>query len=1831
MAAAARLDATLASMGLLERHLGHFYNWYDTQDRRPLEPKYISSVDSGNLAGHLLVLWNACSEMVSKPLLSPSWRAGLGDTLALIDECQREAVAAKSCPADPQLDVALLAFETALANAPTSPPAYAAAVPQLADLVNVIVLATVRMAADCPQKPGGFAEALRWSHSLQAAVQAHQASIDALLPWAKLPPPDDEIATLMAEMPNLATLPALCDAAARHLATLPQTAENIALNDAFSHSAEAASTLSAQITSISTTARQMFDVMSFSFLFDKQRDLLSIGYRVADGTLDANYYDLLASEARLASFVAIARGDLPTRHWLRLGRSMAPVGNGAALISWSGSMFEYLMPSLVMRAPVGSLLEQTSRQIVRQQMAFGTSRTVPWGVSESAYNARDLELTYQYSSFGIPSMGFKRGLGISTVITPYATALASMVTPHDAVHNFAELTAQGARGQYGWYEALDYTPSRVPDGEKVAVVRAYMAHHQGMSIVAIADAVMDGAMRTRFHNEPIIQATELLLQERTPHDVVTFAPLTETPAIQVGVESLVSLTERRFTSPHTTTPRTQLISNGRYAVMLTASGSGYSRWRDIALTRWQEDSTCDQSGSYVFLRDIRSGRVWSAGYQPTGVEADSYEVAFSEGRAEICRQDGSLATTLEVVISSEDDAEVRRVSITNHANHPRDIEVTSYSEIVLATQDADTAHPAFSKLFVATEFVEGCSALLATRRQRSPEDPLLWAAHLAVVEGESLGTLQYETDRARFIGRGRTLRAPAALDGGAALSGTLGAVLDPIFSLRHTVRVPPHSTSRIAFWTMIAGTRSEVLGLADRHRDKMAFERAVTLAWTQAQVQLRYLGAGFEQAHLFQRLANQMLYADPALRPSSQMIALGAGASSLLWQQGISGDLPILLLRVDHDTDLALVREALLAHEYWRMKQFHVDVVIINERRSSYAQEFQESLMALVGANRSQSRATGKASPAAAYVLRADVISEEIYNLLQSCARMTLIGYRGTLAEQMARVPQANLASPPRRFPSQISAISPTKPRPALAFDNGIGGFSDDGREYVATLGADQSTPMPWINVVANKNFGFQTSTEGSGMTWSANSQQNRITPWSNDPVGDAPGEVIYLRDDDTGQVWTPTALPIRVPGACYVARFGHGYSQFEHESHGITTTLAQFVPLQDSIKISRLTITNTSGRARNLSVTGYVEWVLGPQRGSSAPFVITEIDSQTGAMLARNKWSIEFGNLVAFADLSGRQTSWTGDRQEFLGRHGTLHQPRALATPAPLSNHSGAGRDPCAALQTKLALAANASVEIVFLLGQSASTVEAQGLIETYRRADLNAVLATVKQNWDDTLGVVAVTTPDPAMDIMLNRWLLYQTLACRVWARSAFYQSSGAYGFRDQLQDGMALCLTRPQETRAHLLRAAGRQFVEGDVQHWWLPETGKGVRTLVSDDRIWLAHAVAHYVTVTGDIGVLGEMVPFLEGAVLHDAEEESYFQPNTSDRQASLLEHCALALDHSLALGAHGLPLMGTGDWNDGMNGVGVAGKGESIWLGWFLHATITAFAPLAETHGQAERARHWRDHAQNLATALERDGWDGGWYRRAYFDDGTPLGSTASDECQIDSIAQSWAVISGAADPAHAATAMAAVDTHLVRRDDAMVLLFTPPFDHTPNDPGYIKGYPPGIRENGGQYTHAAIWSVIAFAMLGQGDKAHELFAMLNPIHHADSPDSVRRYKVEPYVTSADVYSVPPHVGRGGWTWYTGSAGWLYRAGLESILGFQIQGAMLRLAPSIPAGWPGFSIVFRYQTSRYTITVENPRGVSSGVTLMELDGLVVANAPVSLVNDGVAHTLRVVLG
>lgn len=1731
------------TLAQLQHEHGHLLNWYDTRTLQPLPPAYISTVDSGNLAGALIALRQGYLGMRNRPLFGPQIIAGLADTLALAEEQLTDK--------DTEARQLITVLTKILSAHPTTPADY-----------QLILTTVVQHASSMPGTPAAV-----WLARLVAQAQSFLRDL-AVLPTA-----------------GAESLPA------------PLLARQRALAD---------------------EALELVLAMDFAFLYDDRRHLFVIGHSLAEGRHDNSFYDLLASESRLASFLAIAKGDVPQEHWFHLSRTLLDSGVGPVLASWSGTMFEYLMPLLLMRTYPGTLLDSSYLTAVMRQIAYGQEQHVPWGVSESAFNTRDPAMNYQYRAFGVPGLGLKRGLGGDLVVAPYATALALAVRPHDAITNFTALLTTGMLGRYGLYEAIDYTPERLSSGTRHAIVRSYMVHHQGMSLLAFANALYADVMPHRFHAEALVQATETLLQERVVSTTALFRP-PETAKASVPSAPLAAA-ERHVTTPTTAAPYTHLLSNGAYTVMLTNAGGGYSNCNDLAITRWRSDAARDCWGNFCYIRDVRSGLTWATAYQPTRHESQEYRVIFGLDKVEFRQQVAGIETRMVIAVSSEDNVEVRHISLTNLTNAPRELEVTSYAEIVLASAAADAAHPAFSNLFVATEFVPAHDMLLASRRPRSADEAQVWALHVIAVRGHAGSSTEYETDRAAFIGRGRTTADPQALH--TPLGQHTGAVLDPIFSLRRRLRIAPGGTAQLTFTTGIADSRAQALQLADRYRDPAAAARVRAMAWTDSQVELRHLNITATDAQRFQRLTAPILYLDDLKRARSGVLAQNRRGQPSLWAFGISGDAPIMLVRVAAGADMALVQELLQAHQYWRLKHLTVDLVLLNEGPSSYLQTAHDQILGLV---RSSGSSAWLNQRGGVFVLRADMMSEADEILLQTAARSVLTTERGGLAQHLRRRESdaAPLPAPPYRDDGNGSRLLPTI---ELHQRTPYGGFDPAGA-FVIDLAPGLVTPAPWINVIANERFGFIVSERGGGYTWAGNSRENRLTPWSNDPVSDAVGEALYLRDEASGALWSPTPQPT---GAGYVRiRHGFGVTTFERQRHAIQSELRLSVPVADPVKLYRLILTNKGTTPRRLSVTLYIEWVLGVFRAGMAPFIITERDEASGALLARNPYNPEFGDHVAFLACSEAPASISGDRIGFIGRNGDLIRPAALMAPE-LSGRVGAGFDPCGAIQCMIELEPGAQRELVFLLGQGTDLAEAQLLIERYRTptAAANAEHQAVTW-WGDLLSQVRVATPNPALDRLLNGWLLYQTLACRIWARSAFYQSGGAYGFRDQLQDVMALTAAAPAIARTQILRTAARQFVQGDVQHWWHPPTGRGVRTRCSDDYLWLPFVTDQYVTTTGDRTILAESVPFLEGRPLEEAEADYYDRPEVSLQYGSLYDHCVRAIDLALnRMGTHGLPLMGAGDWNDGMNMVGHAGLGESIWVGWFLHMNLQRMAELATTRNDTARAQRYRDEANRLQGAIEQHGWDGEWYRRAYYDDGTPLGSAANEECKIDSIVQSWAVISGAADPARSRQAMTAANMQLVDDTGGLIKLFTPPFNRTTHNPGYIKGYVPGVRENGGQYTHAALWLIWAHAVLGDGARAGALLDLINPLRHAEADPA--RYMVEPYVIAADVYAVPPHTGRGGWTWYTGSAGWMYRLGIEMILGLRREGNTLTITPCIPPEWPSYHVWYRHGTTAYNIHVTNPHGVATGIERITVNGEHVAGGTMVLADDGGVYAVEVTL-
>jgi cyclic beta-1,2-glucan synthetase len=1807
-----RCTQTLNTMSKMERYNGHFFNWYDTQSLKTLHPKYISTVDSGNLAGHLLTLRQGLLGLRDGKIIDTQIIDGIHDTLRIIDQ----KIAVSQSPLLDQFKEKLVALkEPDLFN-----PLYLRE--KFEALANEFTSLTKTWSLD-PKSDGDF-----WVKSAESQFKAALREINTWSFKENLAPVPDKFRNLplLTAFSSLSKLSLPVVDFAKEMKDYDpgeNTAEeNRWLEKLQTSLKELGNRAKEKILTLEYMSAQCYEFadLQYDFLYDKGQHLLAIGYNVDDHRRDASFYDLLASEARLSSFVAIAQGKLPQDNWFALGRRLTSAMSTPVLLSWSGSMFEYLMPTLVMPSYENTLLEETEKGTIKKQIEYARQHTVPWGISESCYNVVDAHLTYQYKAFGIPGLGFKRGLSEDLVIAPYASVMGLMVDPEASCNNLEKMNSLGFEGKYGFYEAVDYTPSRLPRGRNHVVIQSFMAHHQGMSLLSLAYLLLDQPMQKRFEADPQFQTALLLLQEQVPKTTGYYTAATEMSDIAPVVPHADM---RVIATADTPIPEVQLLSNGRYHVMVTNAGGGYSRWKETAVTRWREDTTSDHWGSFCYLRDLDSGELWSTAHHPTLREAAHYSAVFSQGRAEFRRRDNYIETHTEIIVSPEDDIEIRRVNLINRSKAKRRLELTSYAEVVLASPMADAAHPAFSNLFVQTEILSSQHALLCTRRPRSHDEAPPWMFHLMKVNGLDSDSFSFETDRDKFIGRRNTVVHPKALSRKEPLSNSQGSVLDPIVSIQHRITLGPEETITIDIITGISASREGSKSLIDKYQDRHLRDRAFELSWTHSQVVLRQINANESDAQLYGRLASSVIYTNPSLRADPTLLIKNQRGQSALWAYSISGDLPIVLLLVSDTSNITIVRQLIQARAYWQLKGLATDLVILNEDHSGYRQVLQEQIQSMVAANVGSSTLERQGG---IFVRSADQVSNEDRILLQTLARIIISDSRGTLLDQInKRMPVK--AAMPYLIPSQSYPLiaDQSSPYTDLIFNNEIGGFATSGKEYIITTDKEKVNPLPWINVIANKNFGMIVSESGSSYTWAGNAHEFRLTPWNNDPVSDGCGEAYYIRDEKSGMYWSPVPWPASGK-APYCVRHGFGYSLFEHTEDGIKTETTIYADAEEPIKFVSIKIRNQSGRARKLSATGYVEWILGSIRSKSVMHIVTDLDPGIGSLIARNPYNTEFAGHIAFYDVDELNYTFTCDRTEFLGRNNNLSNPDAMKRQR-LSGRFGAGLDSCAAIQIAFDLEHGMEREVIFRMGAGKEMTEVNRMVKKFKgsTAAKNA-LAKVREQWENVLNAVRIETPDQSLNLLTNGWLLYQVMSCRLWGRSGFYQSGGAFGFRDQLQDTLALLHVQPELTREQILLAASRQFKEGDVQHWWHPPLGRGVRTQCSDDFLWLPFVTSRYVESTGDTEIIKEQVPFIEGRMLNLHEESYYDLPIRSEQLVTLYEHCKRAINQGLRLGPHGIPLIGSGDWNDGMNMVGIQGKGESIWLGFFLYDTLRRFIKVAAIMNDTSFAKKCEDEMKALSNNINKYAWDGNWYLRAWFDDGTPLGSSHNMECKIDSISQSWSVLSGAGEEDRSFTAMQSVNKYLVNRDKALLQLLDPPFDKSETDPGYIKGYVPGVRENGGQYTHAAIWMVMAFAKLGDTQRVWELLNMINPINHGRTADEVKIYKAEPYVMAADVYGVDPHTGRGGWTWYTGSAGWMYQLVVESFLGLKREGDLLGFEPCVPEDWKSFKIDYRFKDTNYHIIL-NQNSETEDVEI-SVDGNKQTDKLLKLVDDQRDHEVIV---
>ncbi|GAA0076616.1 hypothetical protein UT300005_09940 [Clostridium sp. CTA-5] len=1935
-----KTEMILDSMKSLQMVHGHYLNWYDTKTKSPLWPRYVSTVDSGNLLGDLWVLKQAMEELKDKEIIRINEILSLRDIYDLIK---------KEKPSIQDIFNSNINFGE-----------YKETLNKILDKINEFTQINQKDSSnkneDYLQKKMNQDDEY-WVNKFFEEVNSKLKGYNYIF---------DGLERLYSKeffegIPSIRELIDRCEEYKNEFGD--------DFNNTLGQKIDKLKIYFRKIDTIIKDINVISENMDFKFLYDTTRQLFFIGYNVEEDSLGNSYYDLLASESRIASFVSVAKNDVPTSHWFKLGRSMTDAFHTHALVSWSGTMFEYFMPALIMRNYPKTLLSQTYKSVIKAQKSFAKQKKIPWGISECAFYKFDVDENYQYKAFGIPGIGLKRGLEDEIVISPYSTLMTLQFSKKSGIKNLKKLEEIGCVGRYGFIEAVDYTKAREDkyviknkidnkednvsiesdtkyddmhiaedsiynDGIKPNKVMTYMVHHLGMSLMALDNVLLDNILINRFHSLPEVKATELILKEKIPHSV-TFERNEDFSIKNMYFEG-ENLIPRNFKKANQDNPEVLLLSNGEYSSMLTVAGSGYSKKNDMMLYRWKGNSTSDDSGMFFYIKNLNSNDYWSSTFEPCKEYGDKYVTEFNLDKAKFNRKDGNIETQMEVVVSPDENFEVRKITLTNLSDKGRSIEITSYMEITLATFSADTVHPTFSNLFVQTEYDDKENVLIGSRRGRVKGAKVPYIFHKVVANGELEGGISYETSRINFIGRNRELKFPLAMDNDKALNNTVGTVLDPIMSIRARIRLDGNSKKELYFITGTTDSKEAAINICKQNKEANNLEKVFESYSIRTQLELKNLGIRSAQANIFQSLASYIFFLHSGRKDREEYIKNISKHQKDLWSYGISGDLPIIFLTIEHEENINLVTNILNLHYYLKLKGVKLDLIIYNNEEISYDEPLQKEIMQAIHTSKERNSLN---IPGGIFVHNKSTMDPQVKDLIIGIARLYVDSKKGSILEQIEESEDSKINSisefsrynksvdeksykrnhnniqnnneedsilqenkvnkketkrleeeaKPLNINYKLEIADEVMPRlddniteykeydhdidflekqdlihgletsgtkdgisksmnkkdfntedfdedfnmKDLDFFNGYGGFSKLDNSYLIKLSNFKNTPAPWINVVSNDDFGFHISESGSSYTWCGNSRENKITPWSNDYIRDPIGEALYIRDDDSYNYFSITPKPVRDKGD-YFIKHGFGYSEFTHTAYDLKGKLEIFAPKNEKVKIQKVTLENLSEDDREISLFYYAKLVMGVYEYDSSRYVSTYIHGNveknnklnvneennvsnsaryiynSGFIRGCNPYSEYFGKYNSYLTiLGGEYLSFTGDSKEFTGINGEVSAPKALNYEA-LSNRCGGIYDPCLAATTKIQLKKGEKKELLILFGEEEKE-NIEKVIKKYEiKGNAEKELDNVKVYWKNFLGNIQVNTPDKSFNYLVNGWLLYQTLSCRYLSRSAFYQSGGAYGFRDQLQDSMALGVVNPEIPKAQILRSASRQYVEGDVQHWWHPVVNSGIRTRFSDDLLWLPYVTAEYINSTGDYEILQETAPYLEDEPLREGEDERYTIVNQSSKEGTVYEHCLKAIEKALKFGVHNIPLMGSGDWNDGMSTVGNQGKGESVWLGWFLYSILENFIKIAVAKGDEKTKTHYEERKEFIRENLEKNAWDGGWYRRAYFDDGTPLGSRENPECQIDSLAQSWSIISGATEiksenglktySERAFEAMEAVDKNLVKQDKGLILLLAPPFSNSYLEPGYIKGYVPGVRENGGQYTHAAVWVILALTKLGLGDKALKYYNMINPINHTKTELECMTYKLEPYVMAADVYIKEPHGGRGGWSWYTGASGWMYRVGIEDILGLKrVEDKGYILNPCIPKSWNEFEIKIKNDKEDYNIKVIRGENIDKG--------------------------------
>lgn len=1875
-----RTYESFQSLNRLERYRGHFYNWYDIRSLQALNPKYVSSVDSANLLVNFITIKQSILSIIKKPIINNESLAGLTDILLVLAEDANLIAKDYSISKQNRKLAKSIYYEvnevikSCLSNqTPQSVDYIVKTLNILADNNEKIkkIVSSLNLGLNSGNSVSIYSSIEHFNNILRQQTEElnifvpfYQASRSkpAVRNEKKNVKLAEAVSLICLKLDTMPSLEFLCSGFRQEIESLnfitlihesvldnsekeniehwyQQVIKNIlfAENKAIKNKD--------QFMHIVSLADKFFNEADFAFLYNKERGLFHIGYNATFEKIDNSYYDFLASEANAISFISILKKEAPTKHWFYLGRKLVQLNpNSVLLSSWGGSLFEYLTSLIFFKVHNESLLGRTAKFAIEGHIEYGKNHQVPWGMGESAYSALDLNNNYQYQIFGHPSLGLKRDLKDFLVVAPYTTIMSLAFKPKEAIVNLRKMIKAKFLGRYGFYDAIDY--SSVLDDEKPNKVglpaRIYYAHHQGFSLQALNNQVHDNRIYSLFSSDPRVEALDTLFEEKVPSSIparpVKTIEKLKTEYLAAGTDDVE---RKQFIPLYTSYPRRAFISNGSYTVNISNTGAGGSKVSDISLTRFREDTVAEPWGQFIYLYDEAKKNLWSPTTQPTGLSSGKNKIEYFENKARFNKIHNDIESSLTVAIAPDSNVEFRTLTLTNHGKDKKDISITSYGEVALSKGNEDLHHTTFEKLFTKAEYWEKYQALVYIKPNKQDRGENLYFAHKIITSSDK-NEISYNIDRNQFITRGGSLSNPNIFSHNQRKNKLhLGYNFDSIFSFQNKVELKHNETITINYVNIFGYSREELVRNIKKYSSEKNINQAIKKSDKHGHDIINNLGMSREQALVYQALASRLL--SPHYSNVVKKLPEGNGEAAVqsLWRSGVSGDLPILIVKFYDMNDLATLKNILICHKYLKYKGVSCDLVLMNEYPTSYIKSFEDEVDFLIRYNQSP---VSKSVRGGVFHLRTSHMSQFDKDNLISLSKVILDSKSGTLEQQIISLSQSSsqIMTPHLKPTKKISAagkeMSPDLSK--LKFFNGFGGFDNLNKEYALNVNYEKSlyTPTPWVNIISNQDIGFVVTESGSMYTWLFDSYDNRLTRRIDDPLIDKSSEIYYLRDEETGEFWNPTPLPIKSPRT-YTIRHGLGYTKFEHKSRGITQEMTTYVPINDSVKIVKFKFTNTSKLTKKLSLTGYFEMSLGgANREDTKDYLRTTLDTETGAVIIKNVFTESFKNVLAFADLNGGKSLVTNDRDEFLGKGGIISNPAAMRREK-LSNIISDNVDHCVALETFFELTPGQEVEIVSVLGGGHSISELQCLIKKYRDlAQCELSLAEVKDKWNDQLNKVQIKTPDESLNIMFNERLLYQLISSRLLARTGYYQPSGAYGFRDQLQDSMALVWSKPEMTKEIILKASRHQFLEGDAQNWWHEHNSFGVRTTFSDHQLWLAYVTSIYVEVTGDNKILEEQESYRKAPLLDFINNSNWAGvPEIDSAKYDLYDHCIRAIEKTFAFGKNGLPLIGKGDWNDGFNKVGEKGLGESVWLGWFLYSTIEKFLPYIKSRGDLERAKRYAITANNLKLSLERNAWDGKWYKRAFFDNGTPLGSRKNKEFKIDSIAQSWSVLSKASRPERSKTAMNSVAKYLLQ-DNNILLLIAPAIKDSAMDPGYIKDYPPGVRENGAQYNHAALWSAQAFAGIKDSINMMKVIDGINPIKRSEDYIKASLYRVEPYVVASDIYAKPAEAGRGGWTWYTGSAGVMYRTILESILGLKIKGDKMEIDPCIPKTWTDFTAIYTYKNTKYNIHVMNNSNAYAAFPSAKLeaskkiivDGVALSGHTIHMIDNNITHTVEVSL-